>query len=66
MPCPCWSSGGFYDSGSLYVAIRSDRDSEENPLGAGPPTVTAPSTAGGWRLPLLSRGYEKKLRLPSI
>lgn len=47
MPCPCWSSGGFYDSGSLYVAIRSDRDSEENPLGAGPPTVTAPSTAGG-------------------
>ncbi len=54
LPCPCWSSGEFYDSGSLYVATRSDRGNGGNPSGAGPPTATAPSTAAGWTLPLLS------------
>lgn len=61
LPFPCWSSGGFYDSGFPCVATRSDMGSGENPSGAGPPTAAVPSTAAGWTLPLLQRGYRSKV-----
>lgn len=61
LPCPCWSSGGFYDSNSLCVATRSDRGSGGNPSGACPPTAAAPSTAAAWMQPLLMREYRSKV-----